>query len=212
MIPLRDNIPTTRTPVVTYALIVANVLVYFLWRRGGLSLGDDTPTYVGLRGDLHARRHRPPRRGHVLPVDLRPQRRGALGRVKFVVFYLLGGVAAIALEFAIESGSQIATAGAASGAIAAVLGGYLLLYPRAKIVTVVFIVFFFTILELPALALLGFWLVEQALVGFFDLTQPGGGRVTLVADVGGFVFGLLAIRLFARGKRTQRPQERFARS
>ena len=63
----------------------------------------------------------------------------------------------------------------ASGAIAGVLGGYILLFPRAKIVTVIFIVFFFTILELPALLVLGYLVPQQALFGYFDLAQPAGG-------------------------------------
>ena len=76
------------------------------------------------------------------------------------------------------------------------LGGYILLFPKARVVTVIFIVFFFTILELPALLVLGLWFVQQALFGYFDLAQPGGGGggVAYFAHIGGFVFGLLAIR------------------
>jgi membrane associated rhomboid family serine protease len=86
-----------------------------------------------------------------------------------------------------------------------VLGGYLVLYPRAKVVTVIFIVFFFTILELPALLVLGLWFLQQALYGYFDLTGQEGG-VAYFAHIGGFVFGLLAIRVFARRKkRVERP-------
>ena len=247
MIPLRDNIPTARTPYVTYGLIIANVLVYFLWQRGGLSLGDptsqhytcqlyewaaipdeffgtklplpsqcgvdDAPTFATVftamfmhGGLLHLG-------GNMLFLWIFGNNvEDAMGPVKFIVFYLLGGVAAFALQFAIDPSSQIPTLGA-SGAIAAVLGGYILLFPRAKVVTVIFIVFFFTILELPALLVLGIWFLEQALMGYFDLAQPagGGGGVAYFAHVGGFVFGLLAVRLFANVKRTRRPQERFAR-
>ena len=76
------------------------------------------------------------------------------------------------------------------------LGGYILLFPRASVVTVIFIVFFFTILELPALLVLGIWFLQQALFGYFDLAQPsgGGGGVAYFAHIGGFVFGLLAVR------------------
>ena len=88
----------------------------------------------------------------------------AMGPVKFVVFYVLGGVAAIALQIVIGPNSQVPTLGA-SGAIAGVLGGYLLLFPKAKVVTVIFIVFFFTILELPALLVLGIWFLQQAVFG-----------------------------------------------
>src|ERR1044071_7228466 len=87
----------------------------------------------------------------------------AMGPVKFVIFYLLAGVAALALQVAIDPTSTVPTLGA-SGAIAAVVGGYLVLCPRAKVVTFIFILFFFTILELPALLILGFWFLEQALM------------------------------------------------
>ena len=123
----------------------------------------------------------------------------AMGPVKFVIFYLLAGVAALALQTVIDPSSQVPTLGA-SGAIAGVLGGYILLFPRARVVTVIFIVFFFTILELPALLVLGFWFLQQALFADVDLGGSGGG-VAYFAHIGGFVFGLLAIRLFASRKR-----------
>ena len=123
----------------------------------------------------------------------------AMGRVRFVLFYVLGGLAATLLQVIVGPGSQVPNIGA-SGAIAAVLGGYLLLFPRARVVTVVFIIFFFTIVELPAIFFLGVWIVEQALFGYFDLNQPGrggGGGVAYFAHIGGFAFGLLAVKLFA---------------
>ena len=86
----------------------------------------------------------------------------AMGPVKYLLFYLLGGVAALALQIVFDPSSTIPTLGA-SGAIAAVLGGYIVLFPRAKVITVIFIVFFFTILELPAMLVLGIWFLEQAL-------------------------------------------------
>ena len=122
----------------------------------------------------------------------------AMGHVRFVVFYVLGGIAALLLQTVIEPNAAIPTVGA-SGAIAAVLGGYILLYPRARVVTLIFIVFFFTILELPAMAVLGLWFLQQVAFGYFDLANPagGGGGVAYFAHIGGFVFGLLAIKLFA---------------
>ncbi len=116
----------------------------------------------------------------------------AMGPVKYIVFYLLGGVAALVLQVVFDPNSTVPTLGA-SGAIAAVLGGYLLLFPRAKVVTVIFIVFFFTILELPALLVLGFWFVEQALFAANSIGSSGGG-VAYFAHVGGFVFGLAAVK------------------
>jgi membrane associated rhomboid family serine protease len=80
-----------------------------------------------------------------------------------------------------------------------VLGGYLLLYPRARVVTLIFIVFFFTILELPALLVLGAWFLLQAYSAAIS-TPGGGGGVAYFAHVGGFAFGLLTIKLFAGGR------------
>ena len=128
----------------------------------------------------------------------------SMGRVKFIAFYLLGGLAALAGQIIIEPNAAVPTIGA-SGAVAAVLGGYILLYPRARVVTLIFIVFFFTIIELPAMLILGFWFLQQVAFGYFDLANPagGGGGVAYFAHIGGFVFGLLAIKLFAqRVKRT----------
>jgi membrane associated rhomboid family serine protease len=123
----------------------------------------------------------------------------AMGKVKFLLFYLLGGIAALALQTAIGPDSVVPTLGA-SGAIAAVLGGYILLYPRARVLTLIFIVVFFTFIEIPAFFFLFIWFAEQAIFGALGLTnaqQNGGGGVAYFAHVGGFAFGLLAIRLFA---------------
>jgi membrane associated rhomboid family serine protease len=129
----------------------------------------------------------------------------SMGPVRFVVFYLLGGVAAMAAQTAIDPNSAIPTLGA-SGAVSAVLGGYIVLYPRARVVTAIFLVFFFTILLLPAALVLGLWFLEQILFAYFDVTTAGteGGGVAYFAHIGGFVFGLLAIRLFAK-RRNQAP-------
>ena len=123
--------------------------------------------------------------------------------MKFVGFYLLGGIAALALQVAVGPNSVAPTIGA-SGAIAAVLGGYILLYPHARVVTFVFIILFFTVIELPATVMLGIWFAEQALFGAVKLTNPsgGGGGVAYFAHVGGFACGLLTIRLLATRRRT----------
>ncbi|MCW2957511.1 MAG: rhomboid family intrarane serine protease, partial [Solirubrobacterales bacterium] len=111
----------------------------------------------------------------------------SMGRVRFVVFYVLGGAAAIALQVALGPNEAVPTLGA-SGAVAGVLGGYILLYPRAKVVTLVFLILFFTVLELPAVIFLGIWFAQQALFGALDLTNTAGvgGGVAYAAHVGGF--------------------------
>jgi membrane associated rhomboid family serine protease len=125
----------------------------------------------------------------------------AMSRPRFLVFYLLGGLIALAAQVAVDPGSTAPTLGA-SGAIAAVLGGYILLFPRARVVTLVFIIFFFTILELPAFAMLGLWFLTQLWFGLSGLASPIGGSegVAYFAHIGGFLFGLLAIRAFLAGR------------
>jgi membrane associated rhomboid family serine protease len=134
----------------------------------------------------------------------------SMGHVKFVAFYLLGGLVAIAGQVIIDPNAAVPTIGA-SGAVAGVLGGYILLYPRARVVTLIFIVFFFTILELPAMLILGFWFLQQVAFGYFDLANPagGGGGVAYFAHIGGFLFGLAAIKLFASRTKDYSPPPKY---
>ena len=134
----------------------------------------------------------------------------SMGPVKFLAFYLLGGLAALAGQVIVEPNAIVPTIGA-SGAVAAVLGGYILLYPKARVVTLIFIVFFFTILELPAMLILGFWFVQQVAFGYFDLANPqgGGGGVAYFAHIGGFAFGLLLIKLFASRAKDYSPPPKY---
>jgi membrane associated rhomboid family serine protease len=243
--PLRDNIPTDRFPVVTVALIVANVLVYFLWQKGGLSLG--SPSSTAYLCNLYEYGVIP---REITDPDFDLQAQGcqtfeaspwltlftsmfmhggllhlggnmlflwifgnnvedSMGPFKFIVFYVLGGLAADAAQILVSTDSTVPTIGA-SGAVAGVLGGYLLLFPRARVVTVVFIIFFFTILELPAILFLVIWIGQQFLFGYFDLVGTDGeGGVAYFAHIGGFVFGLALIRLFASEQRRRRQIERM---
>jgi membrane associated rhomboid family serine protease len=123
----------------------------------------------------------------------------SMGPVRFLIFYLLAGIAALALQTAISPDAVVPTLGA-SGAIAGVLGGYIVLYPRARVLTLIFLIIFFTFIELPAVLFLFIWFAQQAVFGAIDLTTPagGGGGVAYFAHVGGFAFGLLAVRLFAK--------------
>jgi membrane associated rhomboid family serine protease len=130
----------------------------------------------------------------------------AMGPVKYLAFYILGGLAALGLQVAISPNSTAPTLGA-SGAIAAVLGAYIVLYPRARVFTLVIIIFFVTVIELPALVMLGLWFVEQAVFAATNLTTPtgSGGGVAYFAHIGGFVFGLLTVRLLARARKPVPP-------
>ena len=242
MFPLKDNIPTDRTPYVTIALIVVNVLAYFLWQKGGLSLGDpsseaymcnvgefgavpreftDPDFSLGSCGGAEASRWLTPftsmfMHGGLLHLGgnmlflwiFGNNVEDAMGPLKYIAFYVIGGLAALAAQVAVGPSSEVPTIGA-SGAVAAVLGGYILLHPRARVVTVIFIVFFFTIIEIPALIMLGLWFAQQLVFGALDFTTPtadGGGGVAYFAHIGGFVFGLAAIKLFAGRRRDRRRQ------
>jgi len=233
--PLKDNIPTLRFPAVTVALIVLNAIVYFFLQDGLLGLPDGgaggdwpVPKYAEIPCEITGSdpcRTAPGGPSTLLTVLTAMFMHGSIlhlggnmlflwifgnnvedsmGPVKFLLFYLLGGLAAAALQLAIDPGSEIPNLGA-SGAVAGVLGGYLLLFPRARVVTVIFIIFFFTIVELPALLFLGVWFLQQVLFGYFDLNAAGNaGGVAYFAHIGGFAFGLLAIKLFADERKRRR--------
>jgi membrane associated rhomboid family serine protease len=131
----------------------------------------------------------------------------SMGRVKFVAFYLLAGLIAVYAQAALDLNSTAPTIGA-SGAVAGVLGGYALLFPAARVITLIFIVFFVTLVEIPALALLSIWFVLQFLpaLGEVAVDVGGSGGVAYFAHVGGFLFGLAAIKLFATRRREPEPQ------
>ena len=236
MFPLKDNIPTDRFPIVTVALIVANAIVYFFLQDGGWELtsnvtgdwpvseyalvpcdvtGDcEVPGHIGdvpsfftsmfMHGSLlHIG-------GNMLFLWIFGNNvEDAMGPVKFLLFYLAGGLGADALQIVVDPDSPIPTLGA-SGAVSAVLGGYILLYPRARVVTVIFIIIFFTVIELPALVVLGLWFAQQIFFGALDYTtaNEGGGGVAYFAHIGGFLFGLLTIRLLATAKDIPEAQRR----
>jgi membrane associated rhomboid family serine protease len=123
-----------------------------------------------------------------------PTLEDTLGRARYAAFYVAGGLVALAAQMALDPDLAAPTLGA-SGAIAAVLGGYMLLYPRARVLTVSLIVLFFTIVELPALLLVGLWGAEQAYFVAAGLSDPvvSGGAIAYLAVVAGFLFGCAVI-------------------
>ena len=126
----------------------------------------------------------------------------SMGRLRFLFFYLLAGIAAVYAQTAVDPDSVVPTIGA-SGAVAGVLGAYLLLLPRAKVLTMIIIIFFVTFIEIPAYVMLGIWFVLQFLPAVGQVATPdvaGGGGVAYFAHVGGFIFGLLLIKLFVKEK------------
>ena len=239
MIPLKDDIPTRRFPVLTVAIIVACIVVYFGFEQGTLGLsktGDervveygaipyelthpgeectlvreaervqcpaenpgDAPWWVTIFTSMFLHGGLLHLAGNMLFLWIFGNNiEDSMGRPRFMAFYLLGGLAALGAQALTNLDASAPTVGA-SGAIAVVLGGYALLYPRARVITLIFIIIIFTIVELPALFVLGLWFLIQVFYGASELGQPlgGSGGVAYFAHIGGFVFGLLAIKLFA---------------
>jgi membrane associated rhomboid family serine protease len=117
-----------------------------------------------------------------------------MGPVGFLVFYLLSGLAASLLQSAFGPGSTIPVIGA-SGAIAGVLGAYLVLYPRSRVVTLIFVFLFVTTVRIPAVFYLGFWFLSQVYYGITSLSAAAGG-IAWWAHIGGFIFGLAMVKQF----------------
>jgi membrane associated rhomboid family serine protease len=130
-----------------------------------------------------------------------------LGRITFVVFYVLGGLAATALQVAFDPSSAVPNVGA-SGAIAAILGSYLVMFPRARIHTLV-IFLFITFLELPASFVLVGWFVLQLFSGVGEMGRQVGGGVAYWAHVGGFAFGMAVTWLFFRSRGRRKTDARL---
>ncbi len=120
----------------------------------------------------------------------------SMGHARFVVFYLLCGVAAAGAQMLVAPRSVVPMVGA-SGAISGVMGAYTLLYPRVRVHTLVTLGFFVTTVTLPAYVMLGYWFVLQLLMGAVGALSPTEGGVAVWAHVGGFLTGLLLVKLFA---------------
>jgi membrane associated rhomboid family serine protease len=129
-----------------------------------------------------------------------------MGPIKYLGFYIVGGLVALGLQVAVAPNSTAPTIGAA-GAVAAVLGGYALLYPQARVFSLVIIILFVTVIEVPTFVMVAIWFVMQAIFWVTDLTNPSGatGGAAYLAQVGAFGFGLLAVRLLASRRKTVPP-------
>lgn len=124
-----------------------------------------------------------------------------MGHGRFVVFYLVSGVAAALAQVFAEPSSAVPMVGA-SGAISGVMGAYVILFPRVRVHTLVFLGFFITSIKIPAAVMLGYWFLLQVIGGIPSLAGAGtGGGVAFLAHAGGFVAGAVLIRLFARPER-----------
>ncbi len=214
MIPIKDQIPTRSVPVINYLLIAANVVVFiFQWLAGpyeealvyqfalipynfvsNLSLGDITDIFTSMfmhAGLAHIG-------GNMLYLWIFGDNvEDSMGHGRYLVFYLVGGVVASFTHIFTSPASTIPTVGA-SGAIAAVLGAYLVLYPQSKVLTIIPLGFFIRMSMIPAGIVLGLWFVLQFFSGVLSLGGPDVGGVAFWAHIGGFVAGVVMAKLFAR--------------
>ena len=218
MIPLYDTVRSRRFPLVNYTIMAANVLVFLYELRltpAGLErlittwglipahlFGDPVAAWPTLFSSmfLHGGWFHILSNMWVLFIfgDNIEDRMGQFG---YLVFYLLSGIAAGLLQaFVLPSSGQPMVG--ASGAIAGVLGAYLILFPRARVASLVPILFVFTIMEIPAVLFLVFWFVTQLFSGLMALNGAGGGGIAWWAHIGGFLFGILGAGLF-------RPRPRY---
>jgi membrane associated rhomboid family serine protease len=207
LIPLRDSQPSYSKPVVTVMLIAVNVLVFLLQ----LSLDDFTRNdFVNTFGAVPDRLWWPSiftsmflhggwmhLIGNMVVLwVLGDNIEDVLGHGKFLLFYLLCGVAAALLQVAVNPDSRVPMIGA-SGAIAGVMGAYLVKFPHSKIQTLVFLFVFVTVLEIPAGVMLVYWLVLQFFSGLgsvVDMHANKGGTAWF-AHIGGFIAGVALIKL-----------------
>ena len=215
MIPIRDNIATRTFPIITVSIIFVNILI-FLWMRFALTgmEGQTVYKYFGLVPrefitSVYSRLDLVPYNvmtvfssmflhggffhigGNMLYLWIFGNNiEDAMGHGRFFVFYLLAGIVAAFAQLLYDLTSNIPMIGA-SGAVSGVLGAYLVLYPYARIKTLLFIIIFIKIVELPAIVLLTIWFFMQVLYSSL-------GGVAWYAHIGGFVFGLVMIKLFSR--------------
>lgn len=289
MIPLKDNIPTDRFPILTVVLIAINVAVFF-WQtqyptdpvldRVGLTEIDQSAIEYGaipqrithpaesecalgfVAGDggqlsaevvcegtpelRQAERIAEEARAQgidaePIPLDQAPwwltiltsmfmhggilhlgfnmiflwifgaNVEDSMGRGRFIGFYLLAGAVAVYAQALVDTSATVPTIGA-SGAVAGVLGGYALLFPHARVLSLVLLIYFVTLIEVPAWILLGIWFLLQFVPAIGQTAIPdlaGDPGVAYLAHVGGFIFGLAAIRLFANRYRPREPEPRY---
>src|SRR3990172_2524873 len=219
MIPLRDTLRARTFPVVNWLIILANAAAFYYELRLGPSALNG---FINTWGLVPARLWAEPQitwttifsaiflhggwfhiasNMWVLFIfgDNVEERMGGLA---YLVFYLLSGVAAGLLQAYLLPGSTVPMIGA-SGAIAGVLGAYLVLFPRARILSLVPLLFIFTLIEIPALIFLLLWFAAQVFSGFLSLGGASGSGVAWWAHIGGFMFGLLGVLLFARRRKVR---------
>ena len=220
MIPLRDTIPSRSTPVVTILIIIANVFVFLYM----LSLDPYTQNHfirqyalVPARFNLSALITSLFLHGGWMHIIgnmwflwvYGDNVEDILGHGKYLVFYLLCGVIASATQYAISPDSQVPVLGA-SGAIAGVMGAYLIKFPHSRILTLIPIIVFWTTIEIPAVLILVYWFVLQFFsgigsIGYSQAASQGG--VAFFAHIGGFIAGMILVSTMGTKERYSRRRD-----
>jgi membrane associated rhomboid family serine protease len=214
MIPLRDVIPSRTTPYITITIILLNALAWlyevslpprelnrFLFVYGVVPASLSVPTLITsmfLHGSwMHVI-------GNMWYLWIFGDNvEDRVGHGRFIVFYLLCGIVAALGQTAIDPTSTLPTIGA-SGAIAGVMGAYFVLYPHSRVLTLIPLIIFWELIELPAIVLLGFWFLMQLFsAGAIAVTASthGSGGVAFMAHVAGFITGLVGVLVFKKRPR-----------
>ncbi|MGD1874633.1 MAG: rhomboid family intramembrane serine protease [Mastigocoleus sp.] len=236
MVPIRDNNPTKITPYVTFGLIALNVLLFFYETSlppqllngffhlfaivprelslsfAGQTINQPVPEWMTLitsqflhGGFLHLA-------GNMLFLWIFGNNiEDKLGHIKYIIFYLGSGVLAGLAQWYFSQGSLVPSLGA-SGAIAGVMGAYIIRFPKAEVLTLIPLGIFFPTFTVPAYWFLGFWFLEQAFYGIASLEAPTnigmeGGGIAYWAHAGGFVFGAILGPIL--GLFNDKPQEEY---
>ncbi len=221
-IPLKDENPTSRFPIVTVLFIALNVVVFFFQLVSPEGLGFyvlkmgtipyEITHFKSMTIEISQTGEQIPRLAPALTLIVSMFLHGGffhllfnmlylwifgnnvedfLGPFRFTVFYLISGVGASLTHIIFNANSQVPMIGA-SGAIAGVLGAYLILYPKARVVTLIFFIFIIRIVPIPAAFVLGFWFFMQL------MNMGGGGGVAWFAHIGGFIIGIGLIKLITK--------------
>ena len=226
MIPLKDDNPTYRTPIVTYSIVAICVIVFILeitsssYNNGQLFYsyglipavftGQATlpneiaglPTEITLISSMFMHGGFMHLIGNMLYMWIFADNiEDEIGPIRFLIFYLLAGMAAALTQVYLNTSSTIPMIGA-SGAIGGVLGAYIVNHPKAKVLVLIPFGFFSQIIKIPALYVLGFWFVLQFINS--SLSSSTGGGVAYGAHIGGFIFGVIAILFFNKKSTVQK--------
>lgn len=229
MIPLRDNIPSSRRPYVTYVILGLNIAVFAF----ELSLGNRLQAFINDFGVVPAAYSGGeggwPER--VFPLFTSMFMHGGwahiffnmlylwifadnvedrLGHFRFAVFYILSGLGAILAHILLNPSSSAPCVGA-SGAIGGVLGAYMITYPRARVLVLIFLFYFIHIVELPALALIFIWFLTQVFSGLGTLGANFASGVAYWAHIGGFIVGLSLMLVLAPRRKRKGTGEEYTR-